>query len=138
MKVLFRFVVLAVAVGSVAIVAGSTGPAHGATRTTEPDVYQDIDVTITDRKITLSDRSAARGDGVNYHVKNVGTKPHSFAFVGPGAIGLGGTGLGTPVLKPGQTYVLQLFMDNRGALPYRSTVRADLGKIGMHGVFLVT
>jgi hypothetical protein len=142
MRVHFLLAVVTAACLAV-FIAGGVQYAHGATRavaapkTTEPDVYDDIDVTITDRKITLSDRAADRGNGVNLHVKNVGTKPHSFAFVGPGAIGLSGAGLSTPVLQPGKTYVLQVYMDNRGALPYRSTVKADAGKIGMRGVFLV-
>jgi len=118
--------------------------AHGATRfaaapkTTEPDVYQNVNVTITDRKITLSDRNAQRGDGVDLHVRNTGTKPHNFTFVGPGAIGLSNSGLSTPTLKPGQTYVLSVYMDYRGAIPYRSTVKGDASRIGMRGVFFVT
>src|SRR3954471_1987912 len=117
--------------------------AQGATRvaagpqTTEPEVYEDVNVTITDRKIVLSDRRAERGEGVSLHVKNTGTKPHSFAFAGRGALALGSAGLSTPVLKPGQSYILSVFMDVRGAVPYRSTVKADAGRIGMRGVFFV-
>ena len=117
--------------------------AHGATRvaagpqTTEPEVYEDVNVTITDRKIVLSDRRAERGEGVSLHVKNTGKKPHSFAFAGRGALALGSAGLSTPVLKPGQTYILSVYMDVRGAVPYRSTVKADAGRIGMRGVFFV-
>ena len=117
--------------------------AHGATRgaagpkTTEPDAYQDVNVTITDRKIMLSERRAERGEGVTLHMKNTGTKPHSFGFAGRGALSLGNTGLGTPVLKPGQTAILSVYMDLRGAIPYRSTVKADASRIGMRGVFFV-
>jgi hypothetical protein len=132
---------------SVAISAGvliSLVPfAQGATRvaaaprTTEPEVYQDVNVTITDRKIVLSDRRAERGEGVTLHVKNIGTKPHSFGFAGRGALALGGGGLSTPALKPGQTYILSVYMDLRGAIPYRSTLKADASRIGMRGVFFV-
>jgi hypothetical protein len=134
-------------VSSVAISAGvliSLVPfAHGATRvaagpkTTEPEVYQDVNVTITDRKIVLSDRRAERGEGVTLHVKNIGTKPHSFSFAGKGALSLSNSGLSTPALKPGQTYILSVYMDLRGAIPYRSTLKADASRIGMRGVFFV-
>jgi hypothetical protein len=124
------------AVAAVALVPS----AHGITRplTTEPDVYVDYDVTITDSRITLSDHTADRGNGGAFHVKNVGTKAHNFAFVGRGLIGLSSAGLSTPVLRPGQTFVLQIYMDYRGTLTYRSTQRYDLNKIGMKGRFTVT
>ena len=118
--------------------------AHGATRTaaaprtTEPDVYNDVSVTITDRKIVLSDRHAQRGDGVDFHVRNNGTKPHTFTRLGTGALGLSTAGLSTPTLKPGQTYTLSVYMDFRGAIPYRSTVKGDATRIAMRGVFFVT
>ena len=117
--------------------------AYGATRvaagpqTTEPEVYQDVNVTLTDRKIVLSERRAERGEGVTLHVKNTGTKPHSFSFAGRGALSLSASGLSTPALKPGQTYILSVYMDLRGAIPYRSTVKADASRIGMRGVFFV-
>jgi hypothetical protein len=128
----------------VAVSAAALVPlAHGAVRsaaaprTTEPDVYQDVNVSITDRKIVLSDRHAERGNGVDFHVRNNGTKPHSFTLVGPGAIGLSNAGLGTPTLRPGQTYVLSVYMDFRGAIPYRSTAKGDATRIAMRGVFIV-
>jgi hypothetical protein len=130
--------VLAAAVVPFALVSfaqGATGVTAGP-NTTEPEVYEDVNVTITDRKIVLSDRRAERGEGVSLHVKNTG-KPHSFAFAGRGALALGSAGLSTPVLKPGQTYILSVYMDVRGAVPYRSTVKADAGRIGMRGVFFV-
>ena len=129
----------------VALVAAVVAPlAHGATRlaaapqTTEPDTYLDINVTLNDRKITLSDRSAERGDGVTFHVRNTGTKPHSFALVGPGALSLDSAGLRTAALKPGQTAVLQVYLDYRGAIPFRSLVKGDATRITMRGVFFVT
>jgi len=127
-----------------ALIAAMAVPlAHGATRvaatpkTTEPEEYIDVNVTVSDRKITLSDRNAERGNGVSFHVKNSGTKPHNFALTGPGAVGLDRTGLATPTLKPGQTFVLQVYMDYRGAIPYRSTIKGDASRIAMRGVFFV-
>jgi hypothetical protein len=129
----------------VALVAAVMVPlAHGATRiatapqTTEPDDYLDVNVTLSDRKITLSDRSADRGNGVTFHVKNTGTKPHSFALVGTAAISLDNAGLRTPVLKPGQTAVLQVYLDFRGAIPYKSFAPGDATRLTMRGVFFVT
>jgi hypothetical protein len=129
-------VLAAVLVTLVPFAQGATRVAEGP-NTTEPEVYEDVNVTITDRKIVLSDRRAERGEGVSLHVKNTGKKPHSFAFAGRGALALGSAGLSTPVLKPGQTYILSVYMDVRGAVPYRSTVKADAGRIGMRGVFFV-
>ena len=132
-------------VSLVALVAAVVVPfAHGATRlaaapqTTEPDTYLDVNVTLTDRKITLSDRSADRGSGITFHVRNTGTKLHSFALVGPGALSLDSAGLRTPALKPGQTAVLQVYLDFRGAIPYRSTAPGDATRITLRGVFFVT
>jgi hypothetical protein len=138
-----RLARLAVVLVAVLVPFALVSLAQGATRgaagplTTEPEVYEDLNVTITDRKIVLSERRAERGEGVTLHVKNTGKKPHSFSFAGKGAIALGNAGLSTPVLKPGQTYILSVFMDVRGAIPYRSTVKADASRIGMRGVFFV-
>lgn len=120
------------AIGLVPAASGVTRP-----NTTEPDVYSQVTVTITDTKITVSDHSATRGEGVDFHVKNLGKKPHNFVLVGDNAIGLAHEGLGTPVLLPRKTWVLQVFMDIRGDLPYKSTLRADRAKVGMRGTFTV-
>jgi hypothetical protein len=113
--------------------------ANGITRpnTTEPDVYNRVNVTITDTKIVVSDNEATRGEGVDFYVKNTGKKPHNFVLVGDTAIGLAHEGLGTPVLLPKKTWVLQVFMDIRGDLPYKSTLKADKSKPGMKGTFTV-
>jgi len=138
-SVVFRGFALA-ALAAAMLVPSAQGMTRPQTRpqTTEPDVYQDIDVTITDSRITLSDHNASRGDGGSFHVKNTGKKAHNFAFVGQGLIGLTSAGLSTPVLRPGQTFVLQIYMDYRGTLTYRSTQKYDLNKIGMKGRFTVT
>jgi len=138
-QVVFRGFALA-ALAAAMLVPSAQGMARPQTRpqTTEPDVYVDYDVTISDSRITLSDHTADRGNGGAFHVKNTGNKAHNFAFVGRGLIGLSSAGLSTPVLRPGQTFVLQIYMDYRGTLTYRSTQRYDLNKIGMKGRFTVT
>jgi hypothetical protein len=115
--------------------------ASGKTNTTEPNVYADIDVTINDRKIIISDRSAQRGEGVNFHVRNVGRRIHNFTLLADQTtqlIGLSRSGLSSGNLKPKGTAVLQVFMDLRGTYIFRSTVRTDRAKPGMHGKFVVS
>ena len=124
------------AVSAVALVPA----AGGVTRpgTTEPEDYIQVTVTITDTRIIMSDHEAARGEGVDFHIKNIGKKPHNFVLIGDRAIGLAREGLGTPVLLPRKTWVLQVFMDLRGDLPYRSTIKTDRTKPGMRGTFTVS
>ena len=50
---------------------------------------------------------------------------------------LGAEGLKTPLLKSGQKYVIQVYLDVRGAFTYRSLAPADRAKPGMHGKFTV-
>jgi len=124
------------ALSSIALVPA----ANGVTRpnTTEPDEYVRVNVTITDTRIIMSDNEASRGEGVDFYVKNIGKKPHNFVLVGQQAVGLAREGLGTPVLLPRKTWVLQAFMDVRGDLPYKSTLKADAKKPGMKGTFTVS
>lgn len=135
-----RIAILALVVAAVGFLPAATNVAKAKPFTTEPDVYADINVSITDTKIAISDRTANRGNGVNFHVKNTGSKPHNFALLAPRAaiVGLGAEGLSTPTLKPGQSAVLQVFLDYVGTFVYRSTVKADLSKIRMRGKFVVT
>jgi len=116
--------------------------AHGVSlrpHTTEPEVYDIVDVTITDAKIILSDNSSERGNGVDFKVRNAGKKVHSFALLADSAqlISLDRAGLHTPLLKPKQSAILQVYMDARGTFVYRSLATADRAKPGMHGKFTV-
>jgi hypothetical protein len=133
----FRSLVLIAVAASVTLVVPA---AHGVTRTTEPDVYNMVDVTLTDTKIVLSDKSAGRGEGVDFKIRNAGKKTHSFALLAssPVIISLDRAGFSTPLLKPGKTAVISVFMDSRGSFVYRSLAKADRAKPGMHGKFTVT
>ena len=103
--------------------------------TTEPEEYDIVDVTITDSRINLSDKTFERGNGIDFRVKNIGKKAHNFRLVAVGQtiISLDRQGLGTTLLKAGQTGVLQVYLDARGTYGYRSTARIDRAKPGMHG-----
>ena len=98
-----------------------------------------VDVTLTDTKIVLSDKSSERGAGVDFRVRNTGKKIHSFALLAasPVIISLDRQGFSTPLLKPGKTSVISVFMDARGTFVYRSLVKADRSKPLMHGKFTV-
>jgi hypothetical protein len=134
----FRSLVLIAAAASVTLVVPA---AHGVVRplTTEPEVFEMVDVTLTDSRIVLSDKAADRGEGVDFRVRNAGKKIHSFALLAesPVIISLDRQGFSTPLLKPGKTSVISVFMDARGTFVYRSLVRADRAKPGMHGKFTV-
>lgn len=102
-----------------------------------PDVFLTIHVTITDSRIKLDRRSARRGDEVRFVIRNAGTKPHTFTLGKKVATGTGAqTGFASS-LNPRQEKLVLLFMDYRGPLPYRSTMRHDLGKPGMKGIFTI-
>jgi hypothetical protein len=110
---------------------------QAAPLTTEPGTYDDVDVTITDQRIKLSNFVGERGNGAAFHVRNIGTRPHNFALVGAGVVSLGDSGIATPVLKHNERYVLQVYLDSRGSIIYRSTVKADLTKLNMKGRFII-
>jgi hypothetical protein len=128
---MFRIAVAA-AVASLAVLV----PA--AQGTTEPVEEVDVYVTIRDSGITLNPKEAVRGAVARFIVHNLGNKPHSFVL-GKGNVTAVRTGLATPVMKPkGQVRILLVFLDFRGALPYRSTVKADMRHPRMKGVFTIT
>jgi len=56
---------------------------------------------------------------------------------GTGPIALSDLGLGTNLIKPKGSAVLQVFLDFRGQMTYKSTVRTDLTKPGMKGTFAI-
>jgi hypothetical protein len=124
------------AVLAVAVVPSAQGMVR-APQTTEPGEVIEVDVTITDSKITMSDTAAERGDQVDFHVVNNGRRAHNFALRGTGPIALSNLGLSTNLLRPKGKTVLQVFLDFRGDMIYKSTVRADQSKPGMKGTFKI-
>jgi hypothetical protein len=133
-----RIVALGV-LSAAALVPSAQGMARlqGAPLTTEPGTYDDVDVTITDQRIKLSNFVGERGNGAAFHVRNIGTRPHNFALVGAGVVSLSNSGIATPVLKHNERYVLQVYLDARGSIIYRSTVKRDLTKVNMKGRFII-
>ena len=138
-----RSLVLIAAAASLLLAVPAAYAVSHATKgplTTEPDVYDIVDVTITDTKIILSGTSSQRGNGVDFRVRNAGKKAHSFALLADNTqlISLDRQGLHTGLLKPGQKSVLSVYMDARGTFVYRSLAKIDRAKRGMHGKFTVT
>jgi hypothetical protein len=124
------------AVLAVAVVPSAQGMAR-APQTTEPGEIIDVTVTITDSKITLSDYDADRGAQIDFHVVNKGRRAHNFVLRGTGPIALSSLGLGTNLIRPKGKAVLQVFLDFRGDMIFKSTVRADQVKPGMKGTFSI-
>lgn len=113
--------------------------AHGTVRapkTTAPNVFVNIQIKITDARITLDRHTANRGDEVRFIIHNVGKKPHSFTFGATTRQAGMQTGF-SRAFKPGEQKILLLFLDYRGPLSYRSIVPADRAKPGMKGIFRV-
>ena len=105
-------------------------------RTTAPDLYVTVNVTMTDTKFVLSAHSAPRGADARFVVHNVGSKTNVFA-VGKQGYGTGvQTGFSVSV-KPGQKKILILFLDFRGKIPYYSGLAANKRIAGMRGEFVI-
>jgi len=110
---------------------------HRVARTTAPDSYVNINVTMTDTKFTLSRHEGPAGSDARFIIRDVGKKPHAFQL-GTAKSGTGfQSGFNTTV-KPGQQKVLILYLDYRGArVPYFGSMPADRHKAGMKGIFKV-
>lgn len=107
-------------------------------QTTEPTDVVDVRVNITDSKMTLSTRILERGVVGRFLIRNLGRRPHSFAFdveQKPGA-GLIGE-LSTEAIAPGKRKTLLVFLDYRGKYRYGSILPADQKKPRMFGEFQV-
>ena len=107
------------------------------TRTTEPTEVIRINVTMTDLRMTLSEKSAERGVQVDFWVRNLGRKQHDFTFEAAGAAALSNLGFSTGPIKPRKTVVLQLYMDYRGDFEVRSTLKADANKPRLKSTFKI-
>ncbi len=105
-------------------------------RTTAPPPVANIKITITDSGIRMTPKLAQRGTMARFIMVNVGKKPHTFVL-GTERSGTGMQTGFTKALKPNQQSVLILFLDFRGAIPYRGTLPADRNKPRMKGIFRV-
>jgi hypothetical protein len=134
-----RFWVFGVAVLAAALVVpGALGTTRGAARpdTTVPEVFLPVYVTITDARISLNRKTAHRGDEVRFTIRNTGKKIHSFSL-GDKKHSLGRQVGFSATLKPREEKVFLLYLDYRGELPYRSTIKADLKIARMRGIFRI-
>jgi hypothetical protein len=119
--------------------------AHGAVRTsvsvrpqtTVPDAFVTVHVTITDAHIKLDRRSASRGDDARFVIRNIGKRAHTFTLGSTARRASGERSGFTRTLKPREEKLILLFLDYRGPLPYRSTMKYDLDKPGMKGTFRI-
>jgi hypothetical protein len=132
----------AAALSAVALVPAAHGTAAGPL-TTAPNVFDDINVTISDKHLSVSRLRGNRGDVGRFVIRNTGTKTHTFTLgvyahgTGQNAQGVGKshygvqTGFATTV-KPRQQKTFLLFFDFRGPVPFK----ADGGKTGK-GIFTI-
>jgi len=110
---------------------------HRLARTTAPDSYVNIDVTMTDTKFTLSRHTGPAGSDARFILHNIGKKAHSFQL-GTAKSGIGFQSGFNALVKPGQQKILILYLDYRGAkVPYFGNLPADRNKPGMKGMFTV-
>ena len=121
----------------VAVVLAALGLAVtglAALRTTAPGAYLTVRVTLTDKGVSMSPRTAPRGTVAIFLISNRSGAPHSL-LVGDVARGPGKK-IGFLVkLEPNGQKRIVMFLDYRGPLPYGS---ADLGKTRLQGTFRVT
>lgn len=124
-------------IAAVVALASLAALVPAAQGTTEPVEEVDVYVTLRDTGITLSRKTAVRGAVARFIVHNLGRKPHSFVL-GHGNVTAVRTGLSTRVMQPrSRVKILLVFLDFRGALPYRSGVKADAKNPRMKGTFTI-
>jgi hypothetical protein len=113
------------------------GAAQARPLTTEPSYVLNIHVTITDTRIVVDPHSAPRGAEARFIIKNTGTKAHNFTLNGKTSP-MGVRQKLSRTLEPHQRVIAQLFLDSRARVPYFNSLRADRGKPGMRGFFVIS
>ncbi|MGD1049673.1 MAG: hypothetical protein ABR947_01220 [Solirubrobacteraceae bacterium] len=114
--------------------AGGVGPAFP--RTTAPDLFVTVYVTMTNTRFILSLDSGPRGADAKFVIHNTSNKPHDFAL-GRRDYGEGNQTGFTALVQPGKTKILILFLDVRGKIAYGPGLAADRNKPGMKGTFSI-
>ena len=117
-------------------VAALVPAVYAQPKTTAPNVYVNIHVTLTDSRIILDRHTGPRGADARFIIRNIGTKPHTFTL-GTAKPGTGGQRGFSTTLKPGGKDILILFLDYRGPVPYFDGLPADRSKPGMKGIFTI-
>jgi hypothetical protein len=125
-----------VAVLAVAGQAQAGGRLPLVPRTTAPDLYVNVNVTMTNTAFILSTHAAPRGADARFVLHNTSNQPHNFAL-GKENYGTGVQTGFTATVKPGQTKILILFLDIRGSITYGPGLAADRNKAGMKGTFQI-
>jgi hypothetical protein len=110
--------------------------AVGRARTTSPNVFIDVHITLTGSKVIVEPKSGPRGSDARLIVHNISKKPQVFAFnyknLGNGAY----SGL-IRTFKPGEKTILLLYLSMRGVLPYYSGPSYKKASPAARGKFLV-
>jgi hypothetical protein len=122
--------------GLVVIVLASLTLVPAVQATTAPTVFYNIHVTLTSTRIVLDKHSAPRGTFARFILRNLDKRPHNFTL-GKVQRGTGAQSGFSRTLKPRQRMILLLFLDYRGAIPYRGGLPADRSKAGMKGIFTI-
>jgi hypothetical protein len=105
-------------------------------RTTAPDLYVTVHVTMTDTRFILSTHSGPRGADARFVIKNTSNRPHEFALGSQKYQSAAQTGFSATV-DPGKQKILILFLDIRGTIQYYPGLRADRRNPGMRGTFKI-
>jgi len=108
------------------VVVSPNGSATVEPRTTQPEVWETIKVTLQNRSLSLSKRRVERGTFVSFVVVNSGRIQRSFAI----------GGRQERFIDPGATLRFELFFDLRGEFPYQSTSPRQ-GALVLRGSFQV-
>jgi hypothetical protein len=119
-----------------ALALGVVQLAPARTHTTAPNIYVNVNVTLTDTKVTVSPTSAPRGSDARFIVRNVGSKPHLFT-IGSLRYGTGVQTGFTRVMKPGAHGVFLVYLDYRGLMRYYSDIGANARTPTYKGTFAV-
>ena len=99
------------AVAPAAVAAATLLVPHGEA-TTRSGLIRRIDVTLTDSRVTIERDRWERGTVGHFQVRNAGRKPNNFI------VGF----VRTRVLMPGERQTIELTLERRGPVPYRSSL----------------
>lgn len=108
-------VLLATCVAALGAVLVSAAPVLARPSTTNAPAIFTVKVTLTDHKVSMSPKHAARGSTVTFILTNRGTKKHRFVFGQANRIG--SQGFARTLAPNGQSTVV-MYLNFRGLLKY--------------------